>query len=174
MNAKMTAVALAMTLGLAAGAANAAPKEVTKNGGKLIQFGDSHLPYTGSSFTDAFTFNPTFNGSITGASVTMGFDGKDIDTQLTSFTLVNLDTSTVIKTGSITQLHGVDAQGLFNNVAFTQGTHYALDVTGKVLDTDGGSFVGNVHAVPEPGEWAMMGSGLALLGFIAARRRSAV
>lgn len=167
----MTAVALAMTLGLAAGAANATPKEVIKNGGKLIQFGDSHLSYTGNSFTDIFAFDPTFSGKITGASVTMGYDGKDMDTQLNSFTLVNHLTSAVVATGAISKLYGVDAQGLFSNVPFASGTKYDIVVNGLTLDKDGGSFVGNVHAVPEPGEWAMMGSGLTLLAFIATRRR---
>jgi hypothetical protein len=48
--------------------------------------------------------------------------------------------------------------------ANAQGVWFAASITGNSGNT------GNVAAVPEPSEWAMLVAGLAVVGFIARRR----
>ena len=157
MKAKMTAAALAMTLGLAAGAANAAPTTTISPDGYGFQFADSRMAAGDFSYTSAL-FTEQNAGTMT------GFSFNDAKLKSVSYSLIDVtDANKVLYTGS--------ASGSFHfNEIFKAGDQFKITVSGN--SNTGAFFIGTVSAVPEPGVWVMMGSGLAMLGFLATRRRS--
>ena len=123
------------------------------------------------SFTDSFYFtvaNSSVNAAIT--SISYGLVGiSDLNISL-------FQGSTPLLSGfsqTIQVVPGVNLSGAgFLPYSISAGD-YTLQVTG-IGSSQGGSFGGNLNvvAVPEPTESALMLSGIALLGFIAARRKS--
>ena len=169
MNAKMTAVALAMTLGLSAGAVQAAPvwHAFTANGsGYDAIFGNPDI--TGS-FSDSYLFTSPIaaNG---GAIAVTGFGTYGVTTQFTSFSLIDTNGGATVASGS-----GLPANLSTMNFSGLNTTDiYKLTVVGDLMPgISHGSYTGSVSIdpVPEPAESALMLSGLGLLGFIAARSR---
>ena len=164
---KATAIALAVTLGLAAGAANAASNLGT------LSMGDNYFNnnITGS-FEDFWTFT-TPSASDLGADAIANFTIKGFNANITEMELLtpaqaaaDNDTSYLASstdTGSYADLN-------FKNLP---AGSYVLEVEGVGTGTSG---AGGYHAdinlspVPEASEWAMMASGLGLFGFIASRR----
>lgn len=82
----------------------------------------------------------------------------------------SLIATSYVYSGTIAGLSGTFA--VIDPIALNSG-NYTLQVSGDVTGTGGGIYAGvlNISPVPEAGEWAMMLSGLSLIGFIAARRR---
>lgn len=73
--------------------------------------------------------------------------------------------------GSFSQTGSTPGAVIYSgSAALTPGSTYELRVTAAGNPT--GSYVASVAAVPEPHEWAMMLAGLALVGFVARRKRS--
>ncbi|MFL9923678.1 FxDxF family PEP-CTERM protein [Herbaspirillum lusitanum] len=122
------------------------------------------------SFTDNYTFSytaGTFDVSSAVISISLGTTSV---LGVSSFSLTNTTTgavynSTSSSAGSL-QYYTITASSL------TSGS-YVLSVKGNVTGTSGGSYGGNisVSAVPEASTTAMMLGGLALVGFVATRRR---
>ena len=81
---------------------------------------------------------------------------------------------TLILSGTTGLGTNLGSQGI---ASIADNTDYYLKVAGKVLQpVDFGSsyLLGvSITAVPEPSEWALMLSGLGLMGFVARRRRAA-
>ena len=158
MKAKMTAAALAMTLGLAAGAANAAPTTTVSPNGHTVQFADGKMAK--GSFSYSTTFTEGFSGAMTGFSLNDSFMSS------INYTLIDVtDGNKIISSGSALGSHH------FSEI-FNKGDVFTLTVGGKA-GMQNAYYIGTISAVPEPGVWVMMGSGLAMLGFLATRRRSA-
>jgi hypothetical protein len=65
--------------------------------------------------------------------------------------------------------------GLFGSALISAGSYY-LKVAGTGVGQAGGNYWGTltVSPVPEPGEWALMLSGLGLIGFMVRRRTADV
>ena len=127
------------------------------------------------SFSDVFNFSFT-NGTSTQARFDFGF--SDVTSANFSYQLVTGNASPVGPYISLPldyPLGGLLTTAQTSSYAITPGTHYSLYVSGYATG-DGYSVSINplsfAAPVPEPGEWALMLSGLALLGGIA-RRRSA-
>ena len=169
MNAKMTAVALAVTLGLSAGAANAS---TTWNGfsanksGYDATFGNDSV--TGS-FSDSYLFTSPIDANG-GAIAVTGFGTFGVTTQFTSFSLIDTNGGATIASGS-----GLPANlSTMNFSGLNTADIYKLTVAGDLVSgISHGSYTGSVSIdpVPEPAESALMLSGLGLLGFIAARSK---
>jgi hypothetical protein len=154
MNAKMMAVALTITLGLAAGAANATPTTTVSSNGHTVNFADGKM--APGSFSYSTTFTESFNGKMTGFSL------NDASMKNIAYSLVDLTDSKTIASG--TTAGSINLTELFN-----KGDQFKLTVDGTV-GKQNGFYIGTVSAVPEPSESALIVSGLALIGFIAARR----
>jgi hypothetical protein len=121
----------------------------------------------GKTFTEDFTFTQGGGFGLTAAvvSITLGaLSGVNI----TGFTLTG---NGITATGSLASSSGLQTWTL-TAPSLTSGI-YTLAAVGKVTGTTGGSFGGNVNVspVPEASTTAMMLGGLALVGFIATRRR---
>jgi MYXO-CTERM domain-containing protein len=129
--------------------------------------------FDGPSFTSGFMdqFNFSFI-STTATQATFDFGFSDITSAKYFLSASN----------SIPASFGLQALSLQGNTgaytaesavhSLTPNTHYSLFVSG-VGSGDGYTVtVTPLTPVPEPGEWAMMLSGLALLGRIARRRES--
>lgn len=158
MKAKMTAVALAVTLGLAAGAANATT--TSKLTGTSFQFADGKMAK--GSFSDVFNFTEAAKGVMNGFSINDTKNGYSA----ISYSLYDVTDSKSIYSGS-----GI---GSFNfSELYNAGDKFTLTVKGTDIMTNA-NYHGTISTspVPEASEWAMMASGLGLLGFIATRRRS--
>lgn len=153
MKTKSTAIALAITLGLAAGAAHAAPTTKISPNGHTVQFADGKMAK--GSFSYFTTFTENFNGAITGFSL------NDTGMNSIGYSLYDITDSKTIASGTGT--------GSFNiSEVFTKGAQFQLTVSGNAKNN--GSYIGTISAVPEPSEYVLIGSGLALMGFVANRR----
>ena len=163
---KTTAIALAVTLGLAAGAANAGTLGT-------LSMGDNYFnnSVTGK-FADFWTFTTPTLANL-GADAIANYSFKGFTANITEIELltpaqasVDNDTNYLAKaTGS--------AGGIYANLlslALPAG-NYVLEVEGNNTLKSGGYHADiNLSPVPEASEWAMMASGLGLFGFIASRR----
>ena len=167
---KATAIALAVTLGLTAGAANASTTwsgfSANATGYDAI-FGNDNIV---GSFSDSFLFkSPIAAPNAGGAIAVTGYGIKGITTQFATFSLVDTNGGAIIASGSF--LPGPISTFNFSNLNSTD--IYSLNVAGDLMPgISHGSYTGSVSIdpVPEASEWAMMASGLGLFGFIASRR----
>ena len=177
---KMHHTALAVALALASSAAMAIPSNPYPDngsvnngpldfvGGYTATFSDN-IPTGYTSFDDFWDFQiPSYASNSGGASVVVGLQSHFLqNAKLTSFNL--WDGNTLVAQG---QFIGTAIAGL-NYSVFSMNDTYTLEVAGNIVNTNvGGSYSGNVSVdpVPEPSEWALMASGLGIMGFIATRR----
>ena len=122
-----------------------------------------------TDFNDLFTFT-TVSGNG-GASVIASFNGLSFSNGFNTFNLLDVTHGNLlVSTGVISSFVGVlGFSGLNSN------TTYGVNVGGAVTNPGAGGFYSGsvtVAPVPELSEWLLMLSGLALIGFIATRRRS--
>ena len=174
----MTAVALAITLGLAAGAANATGGTITIDSTGNAIFGSTFASTT-TGIEDFWSFTlPSGSGSTGGASVISGvnFKTKLNNVNINEFELLDTTHGMPVDDSGYVTIDYPAAPGASSTLTFsglTVGHTYALEVEGSLaVAGKSGSYSGNVSIdpVPEASEWAMMASGLGLFGFIASRR----
>lgn len=130
-------------------------------------FGDIFdTPTSGKTFSDQFTF--TISSANLDAVVASISTNTAFDLDITGFSLINTATSAVVASGTQLSTGTLDTWTLAG-VTVGAGS-YALVVDGKVLGAYGGSFGGNVNAVPEPETYAMLLAGLGVMGAIGRRK----
>ncbi|MFM9437651.1 hypothetical protein ACFDR9_004741 [Janthinobacterium sp. CG_23.3] len=169
---KIKALLLAAMLAVSTGSALAANYAVN-----LTQTTTNHwsaafasTPVTGNGgFADTFTFSPAVPNS-TASSYFFNFA---------------LDGMGQFNPNFLIMFTGADLNGnpftLFNTPPFTQASVYIPNVAGQLVMnvsgvSNGGSYSGILNvvtAVPEPATYGMMLGGLALVGFMARRRKQA-
>lgn len=174
---RMTLVALALWLGLAAGAANAvtavtAVTEVTLSGSYTAGYAGTFSQVVNGAFNNVFSFMMPTETSGNGAanSIALGNDGSF---SYTAFNLYSdLALTTKIATGVISSLGSFDFASLSFSNLLSPATYY-LNVIGST-SANSASYSGNINIspVPEPETYAMMLAGLGLLGFSARRRKN--
>lgn len=128
-----------------------------------------------NQFTDDFIFSiPAASVYSVTSTFSMAniFDIANLQSSLYSGTP---DTGVLVEGGVVNQVSGPGFSGtivVIDPITLQSG-NYFLQVSGDVTGTSGGSYTGvmNISAVPEAKEWALLLSGLGLIGFIAARRR---
>ena len=172
---KISVLALSMGLALATGIASANVNDTTQ----LDLNGFALSPYygAGTSFSDVFSFtagsvadyNNLLIATIAGSPVSVGLT---FDTSLISISNFSLyKGAALISTSTAGSVPG--ALDLTSG-SLVAGT-YTVDIIGKTVSNMAGTagYVLAVSPVPEPGEWALMATGLGLFGFIASRRSKA-
>ena len=181
----MAAVALTLSLGFAAGSANAVPTITTFGGnaasGYTAVFGNNAV---GNTFNDWISFSVPADTANSGGSIV--FSNLSSFTFNVIFTAFNLYEGVVGVLNPPSLLNAPIASGFTNTVWSTfsySGAavpgNYWLNVAGYKINTASGGYAGTittnpVAAVPEPETYAMMLAGLGLLGFSARRRNKNV
>lgn len=138
----------------------------------------------GKTFEDTYTFT-IGSGFDSSASLTSTFIGATKDLVITGFSLNKYSgalsnvTSTVfginegVSIDPVTHLPlpKVKDSWSLDGASLSMGTYF-LQVNGKVLGVQGGSYGGDVtiSAVPEAETYAMLLAGLGLVGFVARRK----
>ena len=159
---KATTIALAVTLGLSAGAANAATPILFDLTTDIGIFSDTNVS---ASFNDSFTFKSPIAGNYGSVAISNYISGN-FPVNFTSMSLTDTTTNKLLaSTGPSGFASTLDFKGV--NTTDT----YLLNLKGNLISASGG-YTGSVtiSPVPEASEWAMMASGLGLFGFIATRR----
>lgn len=172
-------IALALSLTGVGATAHAAGSALTFEDG-TTDFGAKYgAAAKGSTFSDSYTFSYSSAFDVSSAVISIALTSTNSTTgqtvvtsgvTISDFTLTNTTTGQVYHStssvGGGVQYFTIAASSL------TSG-NYALTVSGSVIGTSGGSYGGNISisAVPEASTTAMMLGGLALVGFVAYRRR---
>jgi len=152
---------------VASGSALADAKTIALTGGNgylTANFGDTHT----GAFTDTFTFTASNTAGLTDLSffnltynLAQAVDFTSATINGVNVPVFNTPTGTLphFSTGGIPP-------------TFFSGGNLVLTITGTAL-SNGGSYSGiiNLSAVPEPATYGMMLGGLAMLGFMARRRK---
>lgn len=156
---QISALALALSLGLVASAANAAnytnldTSSLDSNGFAFSQYYNS-----GDTFTDTYQFTVSPSSF---AEVALTYITNNIN--VTSFSISGVTTTTSGSPGTYT---------LDSVSPLSTGT-YDVIVQGSALSSNSAYNVSlTLSPVPEPAESALMLSGIAMLGFIASRRKA--
>jgi len=129
------------------------------------------------TFTDNYLFSvgsSSFSSSVTSATLGNFYNINGLTATLIQTATSTATTGTTVANGSAagstTNVVGVSLIAPVNLAA----GYYDLQITGTATGSGGGTYGGglNISPVPEPTEGALLLSGLGLMGFIAARRRS--
>ncbi len=126
-------------------------------------------------FTDTFSFElpPNLGSGYTVSNFTLL--GGMYNTVLASLSLVSNEDGILFNADDMLLASSVVPSGETISLAFgpTMAGSYYLSVMGIGNGTEGGIYTGaiSVTAIPEPETYAMMFAGLAVVGFLAARRR---
>lgn len=130
------------------------------------------VPVTGAGpFTDLWTFTaPTGSAWVTGSAISVDISPwYNIDDMLIELYKGSAGAGTWVATG------GGNPGSTLQDVLVVANDDYYFQVTGTVTDAPNGyySFLAIAAPVPEPETYAMWLAGLAVIGFVAARRRAA-
>jgi len=170
---RLAAITISIGLGLISLNASAVVAVPT---GSLIFNAQGIATFSSATSAGATTFNNLFTFSTTsassgGASSVASFNGTGFSAAFTTFNLLNVSNgNSVVATGVI----GPSFVTQLGFTGLTSNTTYGLNVAGTVTNPSLGSFYTGsltVSPVPEPSEYLLLGIGLALLGFIAYRRK---
>jgi len=124
------------------------------------------------SFVDSFTFTVGSTFDVTSAVISIK-SGNSLGLNINGLTLTSSNGQTYAGTAIASPVPGVTSWMLSTDGLLAG--NYTLNVIGSVIGKNGGSFGGNVNitsAVPEASTYALMLSGIALVGGIAYRRKS--
>ncbi|NYE59939.1 hypothetical protein FHW58_001091 [Duganella sp. 1224] len=149
-------------------------------GGFNAHFGNAFASIdTNNLFVDKYKF--TLSGNYdSAASLTSVFlkAGTIKNLQITDFSLVQFDPSTnsVLHTyAGMDATTGTTDTWEMSATGLTAGSYY-IQVGGKVLGNGGGTYASDLTIamapVPEPETYAMLGAGLAFMGFVARRKKA--
>jgi hypothetical protein len=169
MKIKSFIAAAALTLAASSAFADTTVVALTQDPANVYNYtGGFNISHT-SAFTDTFTFTPSFANSTVDAVLTsIGFT-KVTNIDFTSVTLngqaLNITNGQVDIAQTLTRLSLTGPLTLI--VSGKAGTAGTTDFNASYSGTI------NVTAVPEPETFAMLGAGLALVGFAARRRKAA-
>ena len=139
-------------------------------------FGFYDTELTGA-FTDNYVFSvggSSFSSSVTSATLGSWFNINGLTATLIQTAAYGNTSGTILAAGSSAgTIPGIVDVSLIAPVNLTAGS-YDLQISGTATGSLGGTYGGNLNLspVPEPTEGALLLSGMGLLGFIAARRRS--
>ncbi len=185
-SSRMAALALTLSLGFAAGSANAVPT-ITSFGGSAASgytavFGNNAV---GNTFSDWISFSvPADTANSGGSIVFSNLSGFAFNVIFNAFNLYEgvvgvLNPPTLFNAPIAAGLTGGPVSAFSYSGAAVPG-NYWLNVAGfKINNTKSGGYAGTittnpVAAIPEPETYAMMLAGLGLLGFSARRRNKNV
>ena len=167
-SSRMAALALTLSLGFAAGSANAVA--LTFNGWNFTTPGVASTAFSSSGLSSSATYNDWLNFSLPGGSDGSGAANVialRLSTPYTGivnyFRLLDLTTSSYVGT---TVASGAGYSVLAFSGASVPGS-YQLEIGVSGTNSYSGSIA---TPVPEPETYAMMLAGLGLLGFSARRR----
>lgn len=127
------------------------------------------------TFSDTFNFTLPASTNVDSGLQSVSTTIKKITTAGINFSLFDLyKGSTLLLAGNVGSFGTQSLANLSFEGPLTAGL-YSLKVEGIFSGTSGGSYSGNLNVspVPEPASWGMMAIGLAGVGFMAARRKSA-
>lgn len=180
---KFSALLAALTLTFAGSAAAIVPQEtsthaLTFTGGNTILGNTISAGFP--AFDDYFTFSvPGASTGTLGASVVAGITFAPILSLTSELTSFDLYRGTPGASSSLLAPVTWIAPGMmgYTGANGLASGNYFLEAKGWVIDPSvGGSYGGTANLVlapvPEPGEWALMLSGLGLIGFMVRRRTS--
>ena len=169
---KLRALALGLVLAASSFAASAAAFTValtpTSANHLTASFGDT--PVLGN-FTDVFTFTPNVTPGSNASAYFFNFALNGLGVYDPAWQILF----------TAADLNGTPFN-INNSIPFTQGGVYVPSTSGPLVLTvsgisSGGSYSGVINVtlapVPEPATYGMLGAGLALLGVVARRKRSA-
>ena len=128
------------------------------------------------AFTDNYVFSvggSSFSSSVTSATLGSWFNINGLTATLIQTVAYGGTSGATVATGVPSGTPGVVGVSLIAPVGLGPG-FYDLQISGTATGSLGGTYGGNLNLspVPEPTEGALLLSGMGLLGFIAARRRS--
>lgn len=175
---KLFVGAMLMVSAAMAGAANfSTTQTINLSSGEGLLTGAFGNSYGGSNMK-GLTFEDTYNFTVPSftnlnAALLSLSSSTVAGVKFTSFDLYS--GSTLLASGDVGSFGGLSLGGLTFAGVQSAGA-YSLKIDGKFTGTSGGSYSGNVNIspVPEPESWSMLALGLAGVGFLARRRKSAV
>jgi len=176
--------ALTMALGLTVFSVSAQAGVLTFENG-TANFGNNF--FSNGSFTDTFTFTVdttgVFSASVSGGYFTFPSVGQVWGVDITGFSLTGPVSATGDEVEAVIPFTSFSADNWTISTTNLVAGSYSLSVSGTAIPISifpvtaatgyGGQAFLEVSAVPEPETYGMMLAGLGLMGFVAARRKSA-
>ncbi|MGH8668531.1 MAG: FxDxF family PEP-CTERM protein [Burkholderiales bacterium] len=128
----------------------------------------------GTTFLDHWAFSVTPDSLFTSITLTLNDQNGIFAIVPASFSTALFTSAGVLVEAAI-QFNTVLGQGSLVPFSPIAAGDYDLRVAGELAGITGGAYAGHITlAIPEPETYAMLLAGLALMGFVARRRKSAL